>query len=197
MNMLIVLKSILNKHKCKLHSVQLHLNLNLKCLLKCFAKSIQPCGTGKITVLKSLSFKTSSNRREPLSSWQESTGVNGIGSTNLYLFSNTEQGKVPAGALELPFSSEVCMVKLCTGKYQLIMAQHINAFTSQHCTSGFKSWRKTKENCVHITWEKGGEAKHFLKIRIIVWLFHVLYISGLTNSSIPQPLSCTSTYLLQ
>lgn len=37
--------------------------------------------------------------------------------------------------LELPFSTEVCIVKLCTGK-NFIMAQHINAFTSEHCTKG-------------------------------------------------------------
>lgn len=49
MNVLMVLKCILNKHKCKLQSVQLHLDLDLKCVFKSFAETIQPCGTGKIS----------------------------------------------------------------------------------------------------------------------------------------------------
>lgn len=54
-------------------------------------------------------------------------------------FPKQNKEKFLAGAPELLFSAEVCIVKLCTGKYDLIMEQHINAFTSQHCTCGLKS----------------------------------------------------------
>lgn len=70
MNVLMVLKCILNKHKCKLHSVQLHSDLNLKCVFKCFAEFIQPCGTREDHSVQILIFQNQFYWTELLWSFQ-------------------------------------------------------------------------------------------------------------------------------